>query len=55
MPPAVAIPETAPTAIVSVIQKIKVNILAILLNLIQNYESYIYLKEIKQTKNRLFL
>lgn len=47
-------PETAPTAIVSVIQKIKVNILAILLNLIQIYESYIYLKEIKQTKNRLF-
>jgi predicted metal-dependent peptidase len=45
-------PETAPTAIVSVIQKIKVNILDILLNLIQIYESYIYLKEIKQTKKR---
>jgi hypothetical protein len=40
---------------VRVIQKRKVNILAILLNLIQIYDSYIYLKEIKQTKNRLFL
>jgi len=51
----VAIPETAPTDMVRVIHKKKVNILAILLNLIQIYDSYIYLKEIKQTKNRLFL
>ena len=48
-------PETAPTAMVRVIQKRKVNILAIRLNLIQIYESYIYLKEIKDTQIRLFL
>jgi hypothetical protein len=40
---------------VRVIQKRKVNILAIRLNLIQIYESYIYLKEIKDTQIRLFL
>jgi hypothetical protein len=48
-------PETEPTAKVRVIQKRKVNRFFIQLNLIQIYESYIYLKEIKDTQIRLFL
>jgi hypothetical protein len=51
----VATPEKAPTDIVRVIQKRKVNRFFIQLNLFQIYESYIYLKEIKETRIRLFL